>query len=930
VKSNPRSPTDRAFAVKRTMATILCLVAAAGCSPAGNSAEPDLDASVEIPDTPDASIEDIGNQEQKALLNDEAPPVGYIECMAAYESRYPTPVDEKLHRERRRYCHMIGEVTTLSATKHQEAYSTCLSGKQGLRDRFVCGLRSVTTRELCAAFADGHPACGGKDATFSRCIAKRVRPLSTENVNLEGLVALYRADRNKKVLACKATPTSAELDMTKPSSNYWQQGSTKQRYSLPVATPALAPDTAAKLILRMKDKTGARLPTPVAIANHRRTQEALVLKGVWNSTKGWWEFSIPASMMSKGLFVVMRTGTNVRRSHPTFSDNDVPSCENLTCQPGTTDPLEKVSEIWLGQTHLQRLLNRASESRLLSPSTIGFEPALKLIGSRDTLVKVDASATAGGTPNFLVHIYKDGETNPVHTIAFDPPSSYPIGTTLPWELGKDVHSHVNSFRAIIPGTYIDRGYRMKIALAPYPGQETAPLDTSIGEISGEFDFGDDPLGSNATTIHVGAPTVLPLNIFEFRLPNPVNSSATIPDVSQFAAQLPASRVPVQRIVAPEFDKILIPTSTGTRIVGLEAQTVKHEGDVAFVAGITGALQAAAGQTYRSIYASVAYDSGHLFSGSAQGKGTIDGYRGYAFYPGSYADGVLFHEWTHALNSSHPSDAGLASDYIFRDFYYGVSDDSPSAVNAHMGPIWAWLPASVLGAEAKYGTFVDPVMNRGMTTQRWRKTPLTVGHDDRLSGFVMGHFSLLETRVMQNQLEGRQIVWGSDFWYHWDDVAGTYSRSVSGPLRVVGRDVPEDRTEQNVVSVLFSAWHPSNGGAEAHLIYPPIAYKSTLIKLIDPRALPSDAASYCRFGNSDYKCDYTVRVTREGVSTPALYMVRAANRQIANSQWADALAHAAINLPATPAITKVELLHTPDVVANGLPSPLPSPKATWPN
>jgi hypothetical protein len=111
---------------------------------------------------------------------------------------------------------------------------------------------------------------------------------------------------------------------------------------------------------------------------------------------------------------------------------------------------------------------------------------------------------------------------------------------------------------------------------------------------------------------------------------------------------------------------------------------------------------------------------------------------------------------------------------------------------------------------------------------------------------------------------------------------------------------------------------SGATRNVNMVYPAIGpYTAGLIKLFDPRdaAQRQEAASiYC----PNNGCDLTFRVTQGGVQK--YYMLAASWEPTADPLSGGSLQTKAVNLPASGgAVTRADLLLTPDAQNNGLPA-----------
>jgi hypothetical protein len=185
---------------------------------------------------------------------------------------------------------------------------------------------------------------------------------------------------------------------------------------------------------------------------------------------------------------------------------------------------------------------------------------------------------------------------------------------------------------------------------------------------------------------------------------------------------------------------------------------------------------------------------------------------------------------------------------------------------------------------------------------------------------MRHYSDYSVLQMRNYLERHVVVWNSTLnsYASWDSSTASYSKTVTNN----GVQYPTSRNA-SVISVMAAV---SGAVRRVNMVYPPIGpYTASRIKLFDPTNATQRQEAASIFCPSD-GCDVTVRVVQGGRTRH--YMLAASWDTSADPLSKAALQTRAINLPASAgAVTRVDLLLTPDAQKNGLPSN-PTVLYTW--
>jgi hypothetical protein len=247
--------------------------------------------------------------------------------------------------------------------------------------------------------------------------------------------------------------------------------------------------------------------------------------------------------------------------------------------------------------------------------------------------------------------------------------------------------------------------------------------------------------------------------------------------------------------------------------------------------------------------------------------------------------------------------------------YGIKAPT-ECYGIHVGPVWAYY----LYKQAFIPPTVQPNAVGGPVGTYKRDPMCGGGQGDQEKGYLMRHYSDYSVLQMRKYLEGHVVVWnaGLNGYASWDSSTASYSKKVTNN----GVQYPTTR-DASVISVMASI---SGASPDVNMVYPAIGpYTAGLIQLFDPTNATrrQEAASiFC----PSAVCEVTVRVTQGG--TTKHYMLAASWDTAADPLSNKALQTKAVNLPASAgAVTKVDLLLTPDAEKNGLPS---NPKVlyTW--
>jgi hypothetical protein len=259
-------------------------------------------------------------------------------------------------------------------------------------------------------------------------------------------------------------------------------------------------------------------------------------------------------------------------------------------------------------------------------------------------------------------------------------------------------------------------------------------------------------------------------------------------------------------------------------------------------------------------------------------------------------GVILHEVGHTFGLPH----WLRSKaYPYKRSMYGKDPGEPTYPNA--GPTWAF--------DIRKRDFISP---RQMVNGKleWKRDPMQGGGWRRDKEYMYKHFSDYSVARIRDCLEKRTVFWNEETkkYARWNQETGAYDKVVEndGVQFPVERDVP-------VISVLATASAVTPG---ANIIYPPIGpYTAGLIRRFDAASAKGREAARA-LGYTEKTCNVCVRVTQGGKAKTYLLRLNVS----ADDDPLKAFHVDAINLPARDGeITRVDLLHTPNVMAKGLPA-----------
>jgi autotransporter-associated beta strand protein len=531
---------------------------------------------------------------------------------------------------------------------------------------------------------------------------------------------------------------------------------------------------------------------------------------------------------------------------------------------------QTINAVYFGQTHVLK----------------ATDPYFGLVGNREALIKVHVTAPgAPASPAVTATLSLSGQAPLV--LPLTGPATLPA--SIPDGLGVVQHSFANTFTGYIPAAWVKTGLQVTV--------NAGSASTTI------------------TNMKVGAPSKVIMTMTDVQYFSDTNSDYPSGIFNEIEAKWPVADLEVRRLGHVVFPELVIPPrgDVGAKAVRIRSKAeytaktgLSFDGEQAAALAWNGALKRAAGRSGRwSLFYLNVYNA---FAGGQAG--------GFAGVGSGTSVGILHHELGHALSLPHWGDSAA---YPYKGAMHGIP--APSNYNGtHSGPAWAFhlptkqfIPPTVQAGNVggkPVGTYkVDPMQGGGTGYQE--------------SGYLLNHFSDYSMNQMRNYLHDHVVVWNpalgsSGSWAEWNQTTGAYSTAVSNN----GVQFPTTRDTQ-VISIMASI---SGSDPDVTMVYPPIGpYTSGLIRLFDPSVAADRTAANNIFSPTNGS-DLCVRVEQGGVTKT--YMLAASWVTNQDPFSSGSLVTEAINLPASGgAVTKIELLLTPDAEVNGLPAN-PQVLSTW--
>ncbi|MCU0665309.1 MAG: M66 family metalloprotease [Myxococcota bacterium] len=522
---------------------------------------------------------------------------------------------------------------------------------------------------------------------------------------------------------------------------------------------------------------------------------------------------------------------------------------------GTT---AKIDAVFFAQTHVQQ------------PS----DPYFNLVANRKALVKAHVIGSGSPTaPAVKAVLTLNGKTL---SVPLTGPAKLPA--SIPKAPGVVQHSNDNTFTGFIPADWMKQG----LSVAVEAGGARLSFDN----------------------LRMGPPTKVVMNMFDVQYFQDTTSDYPAGWKDELEAKWPVSSLEVRRVPHVVFKELVIPgrKDVGARVARVsskddyKAQTGQNfDGEQGAALEWKSALKAAAGTAGRhTLYYVSIY--GVWAGGQAGGFGGVGN---------GTSPGILCHELGHALGLGDCYGGG--ANYPYKGDMYGITAPT-DGYGIHVGPIWAYY----LYKQAFIPPTVQPDAVGGPVGTYKRDPMCGGGQGDQEKAYLMRHYSDYSVLQMRNYLEGHVVVWNPSLnaYASWDSGTASYSKAVTNN----GVQYPITR-DASVISVMAAV---SGAVTSVNMVYPAIGpYTAGLIKLFDPTNATQrqEAASiFCPSAG----CDVTVRVTQGGATKH--YMLAASWDTTADPFSSAALQTRAVNLPASAgAVTRVDLLLSPDAEKNGLPS-----------
>ena len=522
-----------------------------------------------------------------------------------------------------------------------------------------------------------------------------------------------------------------------------------------------------------------------------------------------------------------------------------------------------IDAVYFGQTHLHKPDN----------------PYFGTVGGRDVFIKAHVTDPATpASPSVFATLSLNGE---FLTIPLTGPATLPA--SIPDGLGVVQHTMANSFTGTIPAAWVKKGLQVMV---------------NVGSVM-----------TTVTNMKVSAPTKVIMTMTDVHYFARTPSDYPSGTFAELEMKWPAADLEVRRLNNVVFRELVIPprsdvSAQGVRIrskAEYQGQTgLAFDGEQAAALQWNGALKAAAGRSGRwSLYYLNVYGA---FAGGQAG--------GYAGVGNGSDIGILHHELGHALSLPHWGDNAA---YPYKGAMHGISAPSGVYNGTHAGPAWAFHPPT----RAFIPPTVQPGNVGGRTVGTYKVDPMQGGGEGyQEPAYLMNHFSDYSVNQMRNYMNSHVVVWnpalnsGNGSWAQYNATTGDYTTALTNN----GVQFPQQRDAQ-VISILASM---SGAKPSLNMVYPPIGpYTAGLIRLFDPSVAADRTAANSLFAPTN-GCDYCVRVVQGGVTKT--YMLAASALTSPSLTDTGSLETEAINLPAADgAVTRIELLGTPNVEDVGLPS-----------
>jgi hypothetical protein len=523
-----------------------------------------------------------------------------------------------------------------------------------------------------------------------------------------------------------------------------------------------------------------------------------------------------------------------------------------------------IDAVYFGQTHVLKSDN----------------PYFGLVGSREALIKVHVTdPTTPASPAVSATLTLNGQNL---VLPLTGPATLPA--SIPDGLGVVQHSSANAFTGILPAAWVKKGLQVSV---------------NAGPASASF-----------PNLNIGAPTKVIMTMFDVQYFWDTNGDYPSGTFAEIEAKWPVASLEVRRLPHVIFPELVIPPRGGAKSIRLRSSSeytvqtgLPFDGEQAAALVWNRALKWAAGRSGRwSLYYT------NVYNAAAGGQAG-----GFAGVGNGTSVGVLHHELGHALSLPHWGDTAA---YPYKGAMYGIQPPV-NYKETHAGPAWAF--------DLRTRAFIPPTTQTGNAGGKpvgtYKVDPMEGGGNGwQEPTYLMNHFSDYSVNQMRTYLHSHVVVWNPalNSYASWNQTTGDYTTTVTNN----GVQFPVQRDAQ-VISILASI---SGAKPDASMVYPPIGpYTAGLIKLFDATNAADRALAKSIFSPATGS-DLCVRVVQGGIQKT--YILAASWDTTADPYDGSSLVTEAVNLPAADgAVTKVELLLTPEVQDNGLPAN-PQVLYTW--
>ena len=610
------------------------------------------------------------------------------------------------------------------------------------------------------------------------------------------------------------------------------------------------------------------------------------------------------------------------------SDGGAPSLPPATPENPILGALSMQS-LELGQTHL------LPEGKLswAPPSPANASESLHLVGGRESLALVRLSAGDAADP--VIEGVLGGRS--LGTEALNPPGMLPATEAQGPAYAGDLYS------ATLPASWLQPGLSLQVKAANY----------SAGAARGVEVGADMPFMIRT----------LPIYLFganETNTQRPLSTVAALPSEALDealakwpVASLEAANHPAGMVQWSEFVVMPYADAGGAPQPAFVARSASDYKDGGFallhsVIKIVQALRDANGDGPMSMhyYAPIlALDGVGRYRSAGGGVGGSSVGVGDDAYAG-----IFIHEQGHAFGLPH---VGEAYDKGTYPYPWGSLSGSAWGYDFNRHELLAPFVPSTAASFAKCATGTVYAGHPRVLDAAGRcvkQDPMQGGAGDEAAGYRFATFSDYSTAVIQRYFEGAttvdskgvhvpasRLVADAAFasgYREWDTLDKRWVNAkvttVQNGIRGLDRGLPQ----QKDVPVYAIALAISNAGTPgATYIYPPVAFKGNLVRMIDP-TLAADRASivpdtsanpwYCRNGG----CDYTLRLTYadgsvahrllQGGFRPFNQARGTPTAAAADPLKPDSFLQFAVHVPADKPLVRIELLSTP-MAWEGLPA-----------